>query len=179
MCVSPQRRAFFEHLNFKKCSGPLMFCAFSLPNVRFVKAACNFWFLCWAPTSAPAALTGLLFDWPDTRIIEKHSISRLLFHLARMYLLSSDFLAIASSFCWLDYPTLLFNCPYCGKFLFKLPSIIWPDVSLDLGSYFRPNQSLDLAAGTFPSMKVGQANHVPETSILQPWTKNAPENFKS
>ena len=41
-----------------------------------------------------------------------------------MYLLSSDFRAIASSFCWLDYSTLLFNCPYCRKFLFKLPSII-------------------------------------------------------
>ena len=40
-----------------------------------------------------------------------------------MYLLSSDFRAIASSFCWLDYSTLLFNCPYCRKFLFKLPSI--------------------------------------------------------
>ena len=39
-----------------------------------------------------------------------------------MYLLSSDFRAIASSFCWLDYSTLLFNCPYCRKFLFKLPS---------------------------------------------------------
>ena len=33
------------------------------------------------------------------------------------------FRAIASSFCWLDYSTLLFNCPYCRKFLFKLPSI--------------------------------------------------------
>ena len=41
-----------------------------------------------------------------------------------MYLLSSDFRAIASSFCWLDYSTLLFNCPYCRKFLFKLPSTI-------------------------------------------------------
>ena len=41
-----------------------------------------------------------------------------------MYLLSSDFRAIASSFCWLDYSTLLFNCPYCRKFLFKLPSLV-------------------------------------------------------
>ena len=32
-----------------------------------------------------------------------------------MYLLSSDFHAIASSFFWLDYSTLLFNCPYCRK----------------------------------------------------------------
>ena len=41
-----------------------------------------------------------------------------------MYLLSSDFCAIASSFCWLDYSTLLFNCPYVGSLLFKLPSMI-------------------------------------------------------
>ena len=41
-----------------------------------------------------------------------------------MYLLSSDFRAIASSSFRLDYSTLLFNCPYCRKFLFKLPSTI-------------------------------------------------------
>ena len=53
-----------------------------------------------------------------------------------MYLLSLDVdtiassvdwldFAIASSVDWLDYSTLLFNCPYCRKFLFKLPSMIW------------------------------------------------------
>ena len=41
-----------------------------------------------------------------------------------MYLLSLDFDTIASSVDWLNYSTLLFNCPYCRKFLFKLPSII-------------------------------------------------------
>ena len=55
-----------------------------------------------------------------------------------MYLLSSDFRAIASSFCWLDYSTLLFNCPYCRKFLFKLPSTIhmysWVSMILSLTS---------------------------------------------
>ena len=44
MCFSPQRRAIFRHLNFKKCSEHLMFCAFSRPNVLFATAACNFWF---------------------------------------------------------------------------------------------------------------------------------------
>ena len=68
---SPQRRAIFWHLNFKKCSEALSFLTFSLANLRFATAACNFWCLLSAPTSAPAALTGLLFDWPDTRIIEK------------------------------------------------------------------------------------------------------------
>ena len=42
MCFSPQRRAFFQHLNFKKCSRTLSFLAFSLPNVFFTTAACIF-----------------------------------------------------------------------------------------------------------------------------------------
>ena len=42
MCVSPQRRAIFRHLNFKKCSKHLMFWAFSLPHVLFATAAYNF-----------------------------------------------------------------------------------------------------------------------------------------
>ena len=91
MCFSPQRRAILRHLNLQKCAEPVMFCTFSLPNVLFATAACNFWFLLWAPTSAPAALTGLLFDWPDTRIIEKtqHVVTSLTFN------------ADVSSFTWL------------------------------------------------------------------------------
>ena len=42
MYVSPQRRAFFRHLNFKKCSENVVFCAFSLANVFFAIAACIF-----------------------------------------------------------------------------------------------------------------------------------------
>ena len=71
MCFSPQRRAIFRHRNFKKCSETDVFCTLSLQNVLFTTAACNFWFIRWPPDSAPAALTGLLLDWPDTRIIEK------------------------------------------------------------------------------------------------------------
>ena len=124
MCFSPQRRAIFRHLNFQKCSWIVSFLAFSLQNVLFATAACNFWFLLWAATSAPAALTGLFFDWPDTRIIEKTQ------HFATSLTFGADvssflwFYAIASSFCWLDFSALLFNCPYSRKFLFKLPSII-------------------------------------------------------
>ena len=91
MCFSPQRRAFFRHLNLQKCSEHVMFCTFSLPTVLFATAACNFWFLRWAPTSAPAALTGLLFDWPDTRIIEK----------TQHFVTSLTFNADVSSFTWL------------------------------------------------------------------------------
>ena len=42
MCFSPQRRAIFPHLNFKKCSEPDVFCTFSLENVLLPTAACNF-----------------------------------------------------------------------------------------------------------------------------------------
>ena len=42
MCFSPQRRAFFRHLNLQKCSEHVMFWTFSLPNVLFATAAYNF-----------------------------------------------------------------------------------------------------------------------------------------
>ena len=131
MCVSPQRRAIFRHLNFKKCSEPDVFCTFRLQNVRFATAACNFCFLRRRPTSAPAALTGLLFDWPDARIIEKtqHFATSLTFgaDVASFFWLSRY--CIFFQLTWLLYNCaihLLFNSPYCRKFLLKLPSIMWP-----------------------------------------------------
>ena len=98
MSFSPQRCAIFWHLNFKKCSETVSFLAFSLQNVLFATAACNFWFLLWAPTSAPAALTGLLFDWPDTRIIEKTQ------HFATSLTIGAD----VSSFFWLSRYCIFF-----------------------------------------------------------------------
>ena len=98
MCFSPQRRAIFRHQNFKKCSGADVFCTFWLQNVLFAPAACNFWFRCWAPTSAPAALSGLLFDWPDTRIIEKT------LHFATSLTFGAD----VSSFFWLSRYCIFF-----------------------------------------------------------------------
>ena len=127
MCFSP-RRAIFRHQNFKKCSqtsfltfwlqnvcfataacnfstselqkvpDPVSFQTFSLQNVCFATAACNFWFLLWAPTSAPAALTGLLFDWPDTRVIEKTQ------HFATSLTFGAD----VSSFFWLSRYCIFF-----------------------------------------------------------------------
>ena len=81
MCFSPQRRTIFQHLNFQKWSRIVSFLTFSLPNVLFATAACYFWCHLSAPTSAPAALTGLLLDWPDTRIYEKtqHFVTSLTF----------------------------------------------------------------------------------------------------
>ena len=42
MYFSPQRRAIFQHLNFKKWSENVSFLAFSLQNVLLATAACNF-----------------------------------------------------------------------------------------------------------------------------------------
>ena len=42
ICVSPQRRAIFRHQNFQECSHHEVFCTFSLPNLCFATAACNF-----------------------------------------------------------------------------------------------------------------------------------------
>ena len=109
LCFSPQRRAIFEHLNFKKCSEHAVFCTFLLENVLLATAACNFWFLLWPHDSAPAALASLLFDSPDTRIIEKTqhfatfltfgTVESSFFSLSRywLYFLSADF---TSSICF-------------------------------------------------------------------------------
>ena len=43
MCFSPQPRTLIQHLNFKKWSRIVCFLTFSLPNVLFTTAACNFW----------------------------------------------------------------------------------------------------------------------------------------
>ena len=123
MCISPQRRPIFQHLNFQKWSRTLSFLSFLLPNVLFATAACNFWCHLSAPTSAPAALTGLLLDWPDTRIYEKtqHFVTSLTFGACvSFFLLTFWLLHLLST----DLTTLLllFNSPYCRKFLFKLPS---------------------------------------------------------
>ena len=127
MCFSPQWRAiFFRHPNLRNCSNHDVFCTCSLQNVFFATTACNFWFLPWAPTSAPAALTGLLFDWPDTRIIEKTQ------HFATSLTFGAD----VSSFFWLSRYCIFFLLTWLlySAFqlsilsevcYFKLPSIIF------------------------------------------------------
>ena len=42
MSFSPQRRVIFRHRNLKKCSEDYSFLTFSLENVLFTTAACNF-----------------------------------------------------------------------------------------------------------------------------------------
>ena len=137
MRFSPQRRAFFRHQNFRKCSEPGVFCTFSLQNAFFATAAYNFetselpnvlrtWrvlyifpsncafrhsrvqFLIFSlpHDSAPAALTSLLLDWPDTGIIEKTQ------HFATSLTFGAD----ESSFFWLSR--------YCVFFLLTLLHLI-------------------------------------------------------
>ena len=115
---------FFRHQNFKKCSQTLSFLTCWLPNVCFATAACNFSCLLSAPTSAPAALTGLLFDWPDTQIIEKNTAFRDFSNIWRgciFFLLTFALLHLLSA----DLTTLLcFSTVHIvGSLLFKLPSI--------------------------------------------------------
>ena len=92
MCFSPQRRAIFQHLNFKKCSETVSFLTFWLGNVLLARPH----------DSAPAALTSLLFDSPDTRIIGK----------TQRFATSLTFGAGVSSFFWLSR--------YCIFFLLTL-----------------------------------------------------------
>ena len=106
MCFSSQRRASFRHLNFKKCSEPDVFCTFWLENVLLATTACNFWFLLWPHDSAPAALTSLFFDSPDTQNIGKTQ------HFAT----SLTFGAGESSFFWLSR--------YCIFFLLTLLQLL-------------------------------------------------------
>ena len=42
MCIVPQRRALFRHLNFQKCSNPGVFCAFWLGNALRATTVCTF-----------------------------------------------------------------------------------------------------------------------------------------
>ena len=81
-----------------------MFCAFWLENALIATAGCHFSFLGWTATSAPATLASLLFEHPEPRIIWRVCI----FFLVTL-------LACWSSFFWLDFFTLVFNCPHCQK----------------------------------------------------------------
>ena len=121
---APQRRALFRHLNFQKWSETQVFCTFWLANVLRATTACNFSSLIWPAGSAPAALASLLFDPPEPQIIgKKHSVSRLSYLFAHLYLLSSYSSDLFSS----DSSHLCFSTVHIvGSFTSKLPSmIVW------------------------------------------------------
>ena len=86
-----------------------------LENALLATAACNFGFLLWPDDSAPAAFTSLLFDSPDTGIIEKNTAFRdfstiwrewifFLLTFALLHLLSSD--VTASHLLFICFSTL-------------------------------------------------------------------------
>ena len=125
MCLAPQPRALFRHLNFQKWSETVSFLHFWFRNVLRATTACNCSSLISPDGSAPAALASLLFDpresnhWKNT--------------VFREYIL--PFCARASSFFWLFLfsdllsSSLLFSnsshlcvsiCPYCRKFDFEI-----------------------------------------------------------
>ena len=109
---------FFDIWTSKSGPRPSVFLAFSLQKVLFATAACNFWCLLWAAPSAPAVLTGLLFDWPDTRIIEKTQ------HFATSLTFGADVSSFFGLFALVHLFTFdvtaclicFFNSPYCRKF---------------------------------------------------------------
>ena len=127
---APQRRALFRHRNFQKWSEAGVLYTFWLGNVLRATTACNCSSLIWPAGSAPVALASLLFDPPEPQIIGKNTVFRdfptfsrtWIFFLRRLSLSWSSFLF--SSLLWL-FPSLLFTCPYCRKFGFKLPSVIY------------------------------------------------------
>ena len=91
MCFAPQRRAIFEHLNFKNGSGNVVFCTFWLANMLFATAACHFSPVRGTATSAPAALASLLFEHQEPRFIEKtQRFATSLTFFAHVELLASD-----------------------------------------------------------------------------------------
>ena len=71
MRFASQRREIFWHPNFKEWPGTVSFLEFGLESTLCATAVCNFSFLCWTATSAPAASASLLFDPPEQRIVEK------------------------------------------------------------------------------------------------------------
>ena len=99
-------------------------CTFSLQNVLLTTAACYFWFLLWPHDSAPAALTSLLFDSPDTQIIgktQRFAFSNIwrgwiffLLTFALLHLLSSD--STSSS----DFLSSDFTSSICFSSAFQL-----------------------------------------------------------
>ena len=108
MCFSPQRRAIFRHLNFKKCSETLNFLAFWLQNVLLATAACKIFisprnsYLRTRRFNEPTfRLTRHTNQWKNTAFRDFSNIWRgwifFLLTFALLHLRSSDF---TSSLCF-------------------------------------------------------------------------------
>ena len=128
MCISPQQRAFFDRRTAKSTSDLTCFVHFHLKMWFFVTPACNFWFFPWPPDPAPPALTGLLFDWWHTNHWKKRAFRDFsnIWHRCIFFSKLSDYCIFCRCawllYCWFFH--LLFNSPFCWKFLLKFSSII-------------------------------------------------------
>ena len=76
MCLAPQRRALFRHLNFQKSSDTEVFCTFWLPNVLRATTACTFFDIS-TSKSGPKLVCFVHFDFqmcfvPQRRALFRH-----------------------------------------------------------------------------------------------------------
>ena len=124
MCIAPQRRALFRHLNFQKWSERGVFCTFWLGNVLRATTACNFSSLIWPAGSAPAALASLLFDPPEPQIIGKTQCFATFLPFRASASSSSDsFSSLIKIFSLLIF---LFSLPLpCSAFHLSILSEVW------------------------------------------------------
>ena len=128
MCFAPQPRGILEHRNFQNVSEAEVFSTFWRANVLRATAACHFSPVRETGTSAPAALSKLLFEHQEPRLIEKtQRFATSLTFVAHVELLATDstrmliFLLLTLHACWSSCyghdccATLLFNSTYCRK----------------------------------------------------------------
>ena len=98
-------------------------CAFRHSGVQFLLSSRTTWLRTRRFNRPTFRLTWHTNHWKNTAFRDFSNISRawIFFRLTfwLLHLLSTDL----TLYCWALH--LLFNCPYCRKFLFKLPSIIW------------------------------------------------------
>ena len=128
-CASRHNGVHFFDISTSKSGPRMVFCTFWLANVLLATTACNFSSLIWRAGSAPAALASLLFDPRSHKSLEKHSVSRLSYLFAHLYLLSSY--SFSSDLLSANLPLLSASALLCfsslhivGSLTSKLPSII-------------------------------------------------------
>ena len=147
MCFAPQRRALFQHRNFKKWSENGVLYTFWLRNVLRATTACTFstsqlpkvvqmwgvlWHfenfdfeMCFAPqrraivhlSSGQLAPHPLLFSEPTFNLPSHESLEKTRCFATFLHFRPHESSFFFPSLCWL-FPSLLFICPYCRKFDF-------------------------------------------------------------
>ena len=129
MCFAPQRRTLFRHLNFQKCSEREVFFSFFTCKRASHHNGVHFFDIS-TPKSAPNVRCFSAFSLANVLLattactFSTSQLPKVVRSWCALYILTSKCASHYSSLlCWL-FPSLLFICPYCRKFDFKLPSII-------------------------------------------------------